>query len=356
MHSIDPKWRPRAGHRRLIATELLREGVSPKLIANQLGISRTTLWRLREELASNPGSIERLRSDLHRFADDEPALAGPINPRGARRSRGEGGRTSSESGGKPAWQAEPMFEISTGPMGRTRPVLNRSTPSSTLSRTRGLRSGAPRGVADVSARLTSCDGCGVAVDPTHAGLDVRDSAGARGVSPSTRAIAMAGASRRGRCSSRWLSRRSTLACGQSRSASASRACSPGENGGDKWQLAFASDTRGPAFPRPAASPAAASRARAGRRRSATGAPAAGSRSALPPRRRRSPGGPTRRWRPGVGACARPRRKPSVRRRTSCSTACATAPSLEPAQALLAGDDPRVRALAWNPPGVPREGA
>jgi AraC-like DNA-binding protein len=56
MHSIDPKWRPRAGHRRLIATELLREGVSPKLIANQLGISRTTLWRLREELASNPGS------------------------------------------------------------------------------------------------------------------------------------------------------------------------------------------------------------------------------------------------------------------------------------------------------------
>jgi hypothetical protein len=65
MNAVDPEWRPRAKHRRLIAIELLRDGVPEKRIAMQLRISRTTLWRLRAEaLKSGPESRIASRSNV----------------------------------------------------------------------------------------------------------------------------------------------------------------------------------------------------------------------------------------------------------------------------------------------------
>jgi hypothetical protein len=61
MNAVDPEWRPRAKHRRLIAIELLRDGVPEKRIAMQLRISATTLWRLRAD-APKSGPESRIAS------------------------------------------------------------------------------------------------------------------------------------------------------------------------------------------------------------------------------------------------------------------------------------------------------
>jgi hypothetical protein len=76
LRRIEPDWRAPSKERRQLAAELLEASVRASTVIEQTGVSRTTLWRLRRELADKP---KRLR---------EPALQSGANvSNGATRTR-----------------------------------------------------------------------------------------------------------------------------------------------------------------------------------------------------------------------------------------------------------------------------
>jgi hypothetical protein len=54
LRRVDPDWRPPLRERRALAVALLDAGVRDATVIEQTGLSRTTLWRLRRDLADKP--------------------------------------------------------------------------------------------------------------------------------------------------------------------------------------------------------------------------------------------------------------------------------------------------------------
>jgi Homeodomain-like domain len=59
LRRIDPDWRAPLRERRALAAALLEAGVRDSAIIEQTGISRTTLWRIRRNVADKPKCVRK---------------------------------------------------------------------------------------------------------------------------------------------------------------------------------------------------------------------------------------------------------------------------------------------------------